>query len=77
MLGLLSARCWGRCQRRKRGSQGVAVCSWGVRKRTQVGTIRVLKSAEALVLEAGDQPLFREERSVGGPLSSGLDGRSF
>lgn len=41
-----------------------------------MGTIRVLKSAEALVLEAGDQLLFREERSVGGPLSSGLDGRS-
>lgn len=42
-----------------------------------MGMIRALKSAEALVLEAGDQLLFREERSVGGPLSSGLDGRSF
>lgn len=42
-----------------------------------MGMIQVLKSAESLVLEAGDQLLFREERSMGCPLSSGLDGRSF
>lgn len=56
---------------------GVALCSWGVREGTQVGTIQVLNSAEALVLETGDQLVCREERSMGGPLSSGLDGRSF
>lgn len=74
-MGLLSARCWG--QRRRRGSQGVVLCSWGVREGTQVGTIQALKSVEALVLEAGDQLVFREERNMGGPLTSGLDGRSF